>query len=511
MGTAYTEVCEVGMRIAIVGGGVAGLAAAYELELARRAGAAVEYALFESSPRLGGVISSRSTGGTVIEHGPDSFLTEKPAAIALCRELGLGESLVGSDDRQRKTFIVVGRRLVALPDGLMFLVPTRLMPTLLTRLFSPLTKLRMGMEWFHGRRSGAQDESVASFVRRHYGQAAVDRLADPLLSGIYGGDAEQLSVQSVLPAMVRLEAEYGSLTRGMLAARRRQRAAQAVQTQAARATTPPRTIFTTLRGGLQQLVDALIGQLDPECVHVSCAVKSMEHDASGWRLRFAERATERFDGIILATPAWAAAELVRDVHGPLSDELAGIRYSSSITVNFVFDEAKLPELPPGFGFLVPAVERRAMLACTFVHRKFPGRTASGQAVLRCFAGGARGEAMLGESDEAIALRLREELRQILGIVGEPLLTEVRRWTRSMAQYSVGHAARVGRIREQIDALPNLHVAGNAYDGIGIPDCIRLGRQAAERLAWPDGKPEGKPETELKTQPQARVEAVSRAK
>ncbi len=284
-------------------------------------------------------------------------------------------------------------------------------------------------------------------------------------------------MQSVLTSMVRLEMEHGSLTRGMLAARRKQReAARQAQPSAAK-----RTIFTTLRGGLQQLIDALAAQLDPQALHVDAAVQSLQVDALGWRVRFAARATERFDAVILATPAWVAAQLVRGVHGPLSDELASIPYSSSITVNFLFEEATLPTLPPGFGFLVPTVERRSMLACTFVHRKFQGRTAPGRAVLRCVSGGMRGEQMLAQSDAEIATVLREELRQILGITSEPLVSEVRRWPRSMAQYSVGHAARVRRIREQADALCNLHLAGNAYDGIGISDCIRLGQSAARAL------------------------------
>lgn len=466
------------MRIAIVGGGVAGLAAAYELEQARRKGVDADYELFESGARFGGVISSRVDGGTVIEHGPDSFLTEKPAAIALCHELGLTDSLIGSDDSQRKTFILVRNRLVALPDGLMFLVPTRLTPTLLTPLFDPFTKLRMGLEWFRRARPVQQDESVASLVRRHYGQVVVDRLADPLLSGIFGGDAEHLSAQSVLPAMVRLESEYGSLTRGMLAVRKKQRA----QARTADASRKQRTIFTTLRGGLQQLIEALVAQIDPVRLHADTAVTSIALDAGGWHLRFTAGATERFDAVILATPAWVAAQLLHDVHGPLSQELASIHYSSSITVNLIYDESAIPALPPGFGFLVPAVERRAMLACTFVHRKFPGRTAPGKVILRCFAGGARGEHILALGDETIAGLLREELRQILGIASEPLLAEVRRWPRSMAQYSVGHAERISRIRCHVDSLPNLHLAGNAYDGIGISDCIRLGLEAARALA-----------------------------
>ena len=464
------------MRIAIVGAGVAGLAAAYELELARQQGAAIDYDVYESSARVGGVLSSRMEDGTVLEHGPDSFLTEKPAAVALCRELGLEDQLLGSDDAQRRTFILVGRKLVPLPDGLMFLVPTRLLPTITTPLFDPLTKLRMGLEWFHRARPGGHDESVATLVRRHYGQVAVDRLADPLLSGIYGGDAEQLSAQSVLPAMVRLERDYGSLTRGMLAARRKQQAAARQS-----AGKPRHTLFTTLRGGLQQLVNALEARLDPQRLHLGVRADLLSLDASGWRLRFQDHPTERMDAVILATPAWAAARLLREVHGPLSQELAGIPYSSSITVNLLFDEQQIPPLPPGFGFLVPAVEERAMLACTFVHRKFPGRTAAGRAVLRCFAGGMRGESMMEESDDAIVQRMRDDLREILGITHAPLLAEVRRWPRSMAQYSVGHADRIERIRRYTAALPRLHLAGNAYDGIGISDCIRLGRGAAEAL------------------------------
>ena len=462
------------MRIAIIGAGVAGLAAAYELELARQQGAELDYELYDSAPRPGGVISSRVEDGTVLEHGPDSFLTEKPAAIDLCRELGLGDELLGSDDNQRRTFILVGRRLVALPDGLMFLVPTRLVPTLTTPLFDPLTKLRMGLEWLHRARPSGQDESVASLVRRHYGQTVVDRLADPLLSGIYGGDAEQLSAQSVLPALVRLEAEYGSLTRGMLAARRKQHAA-------GQHTGQRRTLFTTLRGGLQQLVDALVARLDPSRLHCGFSADLLTLDASGWRLRFHGEPTERFDAVVLATPAWVAARILREVHGPMAQELSAIPYSSSITVNLLFNEAEIPPLPPGFGFLVPAVERRAMLACTFVHRKFPGRTAPGTAVLRCFAGGMRGESMMDETDKTIMERMRADLRDILGIEQTPRLAEIRRWPRSMAQYSVGHAARITRVREYAAALPRLSLVGNAYDGIGISDCIRLGRAAANPL------------------------------
>src|SRR5579863_4657876 len=250
------------MRTAIIGGGIAGLAAAYELEKARAAGADVTYMLFESHSRLGGVLSSQVVDGAVIERGPDSFLTEKPAAAELCRELGIGADLIGSNDADRKTYIVVRNRLVPLPDGLMFLVPTKLIPTALTPLFSPKTKIRMALELLHPpRRNGTADESVASLVTRHFGAEAVDRLADPLLSGIYGGDASQLSAKTVLPRLVEMEREYGSLTRGMLAAHRKMRARAAANGHGP-AATAERPIFTSLRGGMQQMVDAIRARLD---------------------------------------------------------------------------------------------------------------------------------------------------------------------------------------------------------------------------------------------------------
>jgi oxygen-dependent protoporphyrinogen oxidase len=458
------------MRVAIIGGGIAGLSAAYELELARESGADVEYALFEAGSRLGGVVASALIDGTVLELGPDSFLTEKPAAAELCRELGLEASLIGSNDATRKTYILVRKKLVPLPDGLMFLVPTKLVATALSPLFSLRTKMRMAMEFFRSSRPAGADESVASLVARHYGQEVVDRLADPLLSGIYGGDAGQLSAQAVLPRFVAMEAAYGSLTRGMLAGRRKMRGVTAGKAA--------RPIFTTLKGGLQQMIDALVARLDSRCLQLDAPVGGLAQSEGGWLLN----GQQRFDAVIVATPAGAAADLVRSVDLVLSETLAEIPYTSSITVNLVYDKAALGPLPEGFGFLVPAVEGRALLACTFVHRKFAGRTAPGKAVLRAFLGGARDEELLNASDASLGELVREELRAILGIVAVPERVQVQRWKHAMAQYSVGHQERIRRVRERVAMLPGLHLVGNAYDGIGISDCIRLGRAAARRVA-----------------------------
>ena len=471
------------MRVAIVGGGIAGLAAAYELELAGRAGADVSYELFEAGSRLGGVIASSVVDGSVIERGPDSFLTEKPAALQLCRELGLDKDFVASDDAHRKTYIVVRNRLVELPDGLMFLVPTKIWPMVATRLFGWWTKIRMGIELLLSPRARGADESVAALVRRHYGQEAVDRLADPLLSGIYGGDAAELSAQAVLPRLVDMEAKYGSLTLGMLAGL----AARKAEAEESDVKPEPKPIFTTLRLGLQELVDALVGQLDPQRLHVGQAVSRVDRFIDGWSVTTAGSEMKNlanpqcFDAVIVATPAWAAAEMLGAVDRQLCDELGRIPYSSSVTVNLVYDGEEMDPLPPGFGFLVPAVEGRAMLACTFIHRKFPGRTAPGKSVLRVFLGGARRPGLLNETDEALSALVQRELFELLEISAVPELVKVQRWPRAMAQYAVGHKERVERIHARLAALPGLQLVGNAFDGIGISDCIRLGRVAAKGL------------------------------
>jgi len=487
------------MRVAIIGGGIAGLAAAYELEKARAAGTDAEYTLFEARERLGGSLASEVVHGAVLECGPDSFLTEKPAAAELCRELGLAEQLTPSNDAERKTYIVVRNRLVPLPDGLMFLIPTKLIPTAMTRLFSLSTKIRMGLELLHPPRPSEKDESVAALVERHFGKEAVTRLADPLLSGIYGGDATQLSARTVLPRLVEMESMYGSLTRGMLAAHRQMRAKMAAQKESGAASPgqerpggrvagkrTPRGTFTTLRGGMQQLVDALEARLEPAWLRRSTPVTALENTNAGWRVTAAGR-SETYDAVIMASPAWAAGALLQGVDPELGEELAGIPYSSSITVNLIYDETEVGDLPEGFGFLVPAIEGRIMLACTFVHRKFLGRTPTGKVVLRAFLGGMKNEALMAESDAALVAAVRRELTQILGASiisrdAQPEHTQVSRWKRAMAQYAVGHQDKMQKIRARAAELPGLKLAGNAYDGIGIPDCIRLGRQAAKELA-----------------------------
>ena len=471
-------------RIAIIGGGISGLSAAFALEKHRLGGAALEYALFESTPRFGGVLVTERVDGCLVEAGPDSFLTEKPWASELCRELGLGDQLIGSNDADRKTYILVNGRLVVIPDGLMFMVPTKIMPAALSPLFSARTKLRMAQEWFHPPRKADADETVAAFVERHYGPEMVDHLADPLLSGVYGGEAAQLSVRAVLPRFAEMETRHGSLGRAMLAARKK-------MTQGSK--TPAKPLFTSLKDGMQQMVDAVVSRLPAPALHANSSVQRIQRQDSTWVVS-AGYASDQFDAVIIATPARVAAELIGMASPDLGSELRGIQYTSSITVNLGYDQSVRASLPPGFGFLVPRSEGKRMLAATFVHNKFPHRAPEDRALLRCFIGGARNQQVLQASDKEVVSTVREELGQIIKLTADPLFTRVYRWKDAMAQYGVGHLERLQRIENLLQQLPGLALAGNGYRGIGVPDCVRSGSEAAKQsllaLGLPAVTPQG---------------------
>lgn len=461
-------------RIAIIGGGISGLSAAVTLERARRAGASLQYGIYEATARLGGVLLTEHVDGCVVEGGPDSFLTEKSWGLHFVRSLGLGDQLIHSNDAERKTYILVDGQLEPIPDGLMFMVPTRIAPIVTSRLFSLPAKLRMAREYFHTPQPRADDETVAELVGRHFGPEMVERLADPLLAGVYGGDASQLSAAAVLPRFVDMEKKYGSLSRGMLAARRQ-------MGNAATAGSKPRPLFTSLKKGMRQLVDAIEPMLERGSAHPGNPVIGLTRSTSKWIVTPLKGAPGEFDAVITAVPATAASALVRNVAPPLADELAQIPYSSSITVNLGYDRSDLRSLPPGFGFLVPRSERRRMLACTFVHVKFPHRAPEDRGILRCFIGGARDESIFDATDDDLVDMVRRNLAEILSLVAEPRFARVYRWRGAMAQYTRGHLARVQRIREFTSAVPGLYLAGNFYQGIGVPDCIASGEAAANRL------------------------------
>ena len=446
-------------RVVVVGGGISGVSTAYYL-----AKSGVASTIVERRPRLGGVIQTESVEGCTIEAGPDSFLSAKPSAFELIGELGLAGDVIGSNDHRRVTYVRKNGRLVPLPDGLMLMIPTKIMPLIGTPLLGWGTKIKMGLEWFRRPGSGAAgDRSVAEFIEDHYGREAVDYLAEPLLAGVYGGDPNQLSVTSVLTRFVELEAKYGSLTRGVLHARRK---------AAAQAKGQP--LFRTLKGGLGQLVTAALAATEPAPETVFGEAEALERTAAGWRVRVAGEWMEARN-VVLACPAYDAGALLEGVDAELAALLEAIPYTSSITLSLGYRKAGFSHPLNGFGFLIPKRERRRLVACTWVGVKFSYRVPDDLVVLRCFLGGG------DEPDEALIALVRDELRDIMGVTETPLFTRLARWPRSMAQYTVGHRERVARIDARVGALTGVYLAGNAYTGIGVPDCVRMGKEAAGKI------------------------------
>lgn len=448
--------------VIIIGGGISGLTAAYALAKAGRAAT-----LIERESTLGGVMQTRHLDGCVIESGPDSFLAAKPAATELIKEVGLGADLIDSNDHQRVTFIRRHGRMVPMPDGLMMMVPTKIWPMVTTPLLSWGTKIKMGLEYFRKPpKSDLPERSVADFIRDHYGQEAVDYLAEPLLSGVYGGDPADLSMSSTLTRFVDLERKYGSLTKGTLASRKQGPAAGG-------------SLFRTLKGGLHDLVKALDVR--------SAGIERIHRPVD--QLRFLPDGFEVLVGgewlatrnLILATPAWAAADLLATAAPELRDLLCQVDYSSSMTVALGYRNADLAQPLTGFGFLVPAKERESLVACTYVGRKFPHRAPEGTSLLRCFLGGAGRASVLQQSDDDVLAATRADLQRLLGLTATPAFSTISRWPRSMAQYTVGHAARIRQVEERARLYPGLHLIGNAYRGIGIPDCIQLARDTVKAI------------------------------
>lgn len=441
-------------RAVIIGAGISGLSAAYYLNKS-----GIRATVIEKSPHFGGVIQTEIRNGCVLEAGPDSFLAAKPAALELIRELGLQDEVIDSNDRLRTIYILRNGKLVPMPPGLMMMVPTRMWPMVRTPLLGWRTKIRMALELLRRPQSTQPERSVYEFLVDHYGEEANDYLAEPLLAGVYGGDPRELSASSVLPRFVELESRYGSLTRGALAAH------------------PPKTagsLFKTLKGGLAQLINALA----PSADSIRGEVETIEKSNGAFRVRVNGNWIDAGQ-VILAVPAYRAGSTLRQIHGNLADLLESIPYSSSLTLSLAYRKSDLARDLLGFGFLVPRQERRHVVACTLVHNKFPFRAPADMLVLRCFMGGGS----LSESDAALEQIAREELERILGFTAQPLFTKIARWPQSMPQYTVGHAQRVKQIEEHVQAIPGLHLAGNAYNGVGIPDCVRIAKQVTSSILW----------------------------
>jgi protoporphyrinogen/coproporphyrinogen III oxidase len=496
-------------RIAIIGGGIAGLTAAYELARLARNGAQVEAVLFESSNRLGGLIETVREGGFTIECGPDGWVSAKPWARELAIELGLESELIGSNDASRKTHIFLttpehpSGRLVAMPDGLHMMVPTNLIALEGSPLFTEAAIASYRAEPARASELLASipdhDESVADFTLRHFGPEVLARVAAPLLSGVFGGDVRTLSVRAVMPTFVAMERQHGSLI-------------QAFASQPVTDNSQPATIFTTLRSGLGTLIDRLIAQIPPHWLRLNTTARAIEPNSNSedrteappWTVHTSttgkHRGSETFDAIFLATPLDATRRLLAPIDVTAA-ELLPAESSSAVVVAFAYPDAARVPLPPGFGFLVPPAldaepaldpSSSLLLACTFTDQKFPHRVPPNGRLVRAFFGGAAADRIARCNNDEIAAIARLELARVLHAnapvsgpaptpAPPPALTVVRRWPNSLPQYAVGHPDRVTDLESRLRTRPGLTLLGNALHGVGLPDLIRDARIAARNL------------------------------
>lgn len=455
-------------RVVVIGGGISGLAAAHRLT---ELNPALDLTLIEASDRLGGTLLTHEHDGFLLERGPDSFISEKPEAVALANRLGLESRLIETNSNHRRSFIVRNGRLRPVPQGFQLMAPSRIWPFLTTDIFSVLGKARMAADLFLPRRTtnGLSDESLSSFVRRRLGREALERMAQPMVGGIYTADPETLSLRATLPRFLDMERDHRSL---ILALLRKGRSTKG--TSGARY-----SLFLSFDRGMQVLVRALEQALTRVEIKTSTHVKSLLRDSAGWTIQTQTGETLAADAVCLAVPAYVAAHLLPNQK--LISGLNQIKYASTATINFAYRREAIQHPLDGFGFVVPFVEKKSLIACTFSNVKFAGRAPDGHVLLRAFVGGALQPEMFALDESEMLDRVEKDLRELLGLTAKPLFAEVSKWERSMPQYEVGHLERVAAIESELVRLPNLQLAGNAYRGAGIPDCIRSGEAAAEKI------------------------------
>ncbi len=493
-------------RVVIIGSGITGLAAAHRLlERTHDSGEQVDLKILEAGTRVGGIVQTHERDGFLLESGPDSFISEKPAALELARRLGLESRLIETYEHYRRSFIVRRGRLLPVPEGFHLLAPSRFWPFVKSDIFSWSGKARMALDLLLPRRElngSSSDESLAQFVRRRLGTEALERMAQPMVGGIYTADPEQLSLRATMPRFLEMERNHRSLIRALRkqvhsAAIRRgstDRSSRTVKEGSDSYTSGARyTLFLSFDRGMQVLTDKLEQRISSftsqTSIRVNTAVESitLEPEALGgdsspkWKLETSGNKTFVADAVCLALPAYVSSRLLSKLDPQLAAELAGISYASSATINLAYKREDIPHPLDGFGFVVPFIEKRSLIACTFSSVKFAGRAPQGQALLRAFVGGALQPELFELSEAELLSRVREDLRELLGIERAPLFAEISRWERSMPQYHVGHLDRVKRIEKRVAALTGLVLAGNAYSGLGIPDCIRSGEAAADLI------------------------------
>jgi oxygen-dependent protoporphyrinogen oxidase len=462
-------------RVVIIGGGISGLSAAWYLqENARARGIRVDYTLLESAPRWGGKLLTETVAFDdadpfVVEAGPDAFITQKPWALELARELGLSDHLIPINPEVSSIYVLDRGRPVAMPEGVLLMVPTRFWPFVISPLFSPLAKLRMGFDLFLPPRRDDADETLAQFVRRRLGSEALDKIAEPLMSGIYNADAEAMSIMATFPRFRELEKKHRSLIRGMVSARPPKRPAG----------TPAPAAFMSLRGGVQELSDAILPRLTGELKNGVRVVDIRPLPDGGYRIATDTADVWHADTVILTTPAYTAADLVEPMAPDVATMLRTIRYLGTGTVSLAYRASEITKPIKGLGLVVPKRENRPINAITISSTKFSHRAPDGHVLLRVFYGGTRSPASMGYNDDMLLTMVRAELRDILGIEAAPMFHRIYRWPHANPQYDVGHLERVAQIEA---GLPRgVYVTGGAYRGVGMPDCVYQSRTTVDRI------------------------------
>ena len=473
-------------QIVIVGGGIAGLSAGYRLAQVRKNNRQdFEIVLLEASDRWGGKITTIRQDGFVIEGGPDTFLASKPWGVGLCRELGLESELQGTNPDHKSTYVLNCADLKPLPDGLTMMIPTSFGPMIRTELLSWPQKARMGLDFILPPQPLNDDESLGNFVSRRLGRPAYEALIEPLMSGIYAGDGDRLSLKATFPYLRDLELKHGGLVKGALATRRKMK-------RSGQKAPGTRSAFLTPRTGLAAIIEALVAELTTFDVSM-CLSSPVDRITNGQHAGNSPDSEKRFrvvldggevwdaDGVILAAPAPRSGSILSDLAPELASELAGIEYASTATVSLAFRQADLPRPLDGYGYIIPRREGRKALACTWTSTKFPHRAPQGYALLRVFIGRAGQDADLPAAETELIQIAREELKLTMQIEAEPVLAKAFFWPEAMPQYNMGHPERLRHIDQRLAGLTGICLAGAGYRGIGIPDCIHSGELAADQL------------------------------
>ncbi len=455
------------MKVAVVGSGISACACAVRLKEE-----GIAFTVFEKMGTPGGKLLTERVDGFTIEAGPDSFLPEKPWTLELIKKVGITDELLCTRDEHKGSYIYSRGRLHRLPEGVMLMIPTMIMPLLRSRLITLRGKIRMGMELFLPRKRDEEDESLAQFVTRRLGKECLEKIAEPLVAGIHTSNPDNMSVLAIFPRFLDMEKKYGSLIRGMVRSMKHTRPSHDGEKKM--------TYFMSLKGGMQALVDASVAFMGEENIALSSAVRQIHKGPGGYDLSIGSERIA-FDGVVLTTPSYVTSELIQDMAPSLAGRLSAIEWSSTATISLAFKKEDIPFTLPGFGFIVPRIEKRRINAASWSSIKWPLRAPSDSILVRCFVGGGHDEELVLLPDGDLLRIVLKELEAIAGIQAKPTFHRIYRWVKSMPRYTVGHVDRIAALDEARKAFPGLYLIGSSYRGIGIGDCVRSGFEAAEDI------------------------------